>query len=159
MKLDRAESLLTRAVESIAAACLLGILGLITLLVILRYAFNSGIVGANEVAVVLFVYASALGAAVELGRREHIAILFAVEKLSSAGRRFATIASFGLVAGLNLLIAWQSWEWISVTGDFLMPATQMPRSAVQLAIPIGCLLSTLYCLLGTLRANDDGASA
>ena len=63
------------------------------------------------------------------------------------------------MAALNVVIAWQSVGWIAVTGDYLMPATQMPRLVAQLAVPLGCLLTTLYCLLGLLRTlRKEGAA-
>ena len=154
--LSRAEAGLSRAVESISSFCLLAVLGLISLLVVLRYVFNAGIVGANEVATVLFVYATALGAAVEVGRREHIAITYFVERFRPSRRRVAVVFSFALIAALNLTIAWQSVEWIAVTGDYLMPATQMPRRVAQAAVPLGCLLTTVYCLFGALEARREG---
>ncbi len=159
MTLDAIESKLSRAIEAVAAACLLAILVLIAALVLLRYVFNAGIVGANEASVILFVYASALGAAVEAGRGRHIAIAFAVDKLGPAGRRWARAAAFSLVALLNAWIAWLSLGWIEATGEFLMPATQLPRFAVQAAIPLGCGLATLYCLLAVRRVLAGGDPA
>lgn len=157
MTLVQIESKLSRAIEALASAFLFGILALISVLVLLRYIFNAGIVGANEIATVLFVYTSALGAAVEVGRREHIAITFAVERLDPALRRVAGTASLAAVGLLNAVIAWQSVEWISMTGGYLMPATQMPRIVVQAAIPLGCALATFYCLLGARQLLGEEA--
>ncbi len=156
--LDQLESWTSRALEAVASMCLLGILSVISVLVLLRYVFNAGIVGANEIATVLFVYTTALGAAVEIGRREHIAITVVVDKLRPAARRTAGIVSFAAVALLHSVIAWQSVEWIAVTGGYLMPATQTPRFVAQLAVPLGCVLATLYCLIGirrTLRGEES----
>ena len=67
--LEKAERVLTRVLEAIASLCLLAILVLIVVLVTLRYVCNAGIVGANEFATILFVYTTAIGSAVAIGRR------------------------------------------------------------------------------------------
>jgi len=75
------ESILTKMLEGLLAICFLAIVTIVITLVVLRYAFNSSITGANEVITILFVYTTSLGAAVAVGRREHISITFAVECL------------------------------------------------------------------------------
>ncbi len=62
IKLERS---ITRLLEGIVVLCFLGIFTLIITLVILRYGFNTTIIGANELVVILFIYSSALGAAVK----------------------------------------------------------------------------------------------
>ncbi len=158
--LYRLEAALSRALEAVAAVCLCVLFGLIVTLVLLRYLFNTGIVGANETATVLFVYATALGAAVEVGRREHIAVTFFVDKLGERARRAAAGLAFALVALINGVIVWQSLRWIAVTGGYLMPATQAPRIVAQLAVPVGCGLAVVYCLIGiaTTLKGDRGTS-
>jgi len=159
LKLDRFESVLSRTVEAVATACLLAIFALVSVLVLLRYVFNAGIVGGNEIATLLFVYAAVLGAAVEAGRHGHIAIRVLVDKLAPTKQRIAEIAGFGVVVILNVVIAWQSIGWIAITGDYLMPATQMPRLVAHFAVPLGCVLTALYSLLGIVKRLRTEGSA
>ena len=70
------EKLLSRILVGFIAVCLLSIVLLVMTLVILRYGFNSTIIGANEFVVILFIFSSAIGAAVVIGKKEHIAITF-----------------------------------------------------------------------------------
>ena len=155
--LEKAEKILTRLLEWIASVCLLLILVLIVTLVTLRYVFNTGIVGANEFAAILFVYTTAIGSAVAVGRREHISVDFLVEKLGPALRRWAGVLALVLVAMINGIILWQSFHWISVTGSYIMPATQLPRVVAQVSVPIGCSLAIFYCFVrvaNTLRGES-----
>lgn len=146
----RLEAGLGDLLEKLMALCFLVILITTITLVVLRYVFNSSITGANELITVLFVYTTSIGAAVALGKREHIAIPAVVERLPKRLR--GTIDALGLllVAGLNVVVAWQSATWISVTGDFLMPTTGAPRAVAQLSIPLGCGLASLWCVLRLL---------
>ena len=43
--------------------------------------FNQSITGANEIVTILFIYTTALGAAISIGRNEHIGIDFFVSLL------------------------------------------------------------------------------
>ena len=124
-------------------------------LVALRYLFNSSITGANELVTILFVYTTAIGAAVAVGKGEHIAISLAVEKLSRRGRRIAEIIQLLLVAGLNAVMIFYSIAWIRITGEFLMPSTGLPRAAVQMSVPIGCGLAIVYCVLRLISPLPD----
>ena len=154
--LEKTEKLLTRLLEGIASLCLLAILVLIVILVTLRYVFNEGIVGANEFATILFVYTTAIGSAVAIGRREHISVDYLVEKLGPGSRRWADVGALVLVAVINGVLLWQSFRWISVTGSYIMPATLLPRVVVQVSVPIGCSLAIFYCfvrLASTLRGE------
>ena len=141
------EIILGRILEGLLAVCLFAIAGTVVVLVILRYLFNSSITGANEAVTILFVYTTALGAAIAVGKGEHIAIDFATEALSTRGRRIADIVGLILVAALNCVMLGYSIGWIRLTGDYLMPLLGLPRVFAQLSVPVGCGLAILYCLL------------
>lgn len=141
------ESLLTRGLEIVLAMCLLAIATIVVTLVVLRYVFNSSITGANETVTILFVYTTALGAAVAIGKREHIAIPLAVEALPPRGQKVVDVVGLILVAILNAVMLCYGIGWIRITGDYLMPSTGLPRAAVQMSIPLGCGLAIVYCLL------------
>jgi TRAP-type C4-dicarboxylate transport system permease small subunit len=145
--MKRLEAVLTRILEGLLSVCLFAIAGTVVVLVILRYLFNSSITGANEAVTILFVYTTALGAAIAIGKREHIAIGLATEALSTRGRRIADLVGLILVTALNGVMLAYSIGWIRVTGDYLMPSLGLPRVLAQLSIPVGCGLAILYCLL------------
>ena len=159
--MDRLEIMLSKTLEVFLALCLLAIFLVVVTLVIARYVFNAAIPGANESIVIIFIYASSIGGALAAGRREHIAIRFAVEKLSPAARRWIDAVGTLLVALINGVMVWFSFHWIGITGDYLMPSTGLPRIAAQLSIPIGCGLAAVYCLVRALSEllNRSGNTA
>jgi TRAP-type C4-dicarboxylate transport system permease small subunit len=148
----RLEAALTRVLEGLAALGFLVMLAVVIVLVLLRYVFNSSITGANELITVVFVYCTAIGAAIAVGRREHIAIPAVAERLPKAPRQVVDALGLLLVGGLNAALAWQSVTWIKVTGDFLMPSTELPRVVAQLSVPLGCGLASLWCGLRLVLA-------
>ena len=79
--LDRWERRISGILEGTITLFFAIILVLTVLLVILRYLFNSSIMGGNELMGYLFIYTTALGAAVAIGKGEHIQISFFVEHL------------------------------------------------------------------------------
>ena len=147
MSLQAFERRLTTLLESVLAAGLLGMFLVVVLLVALRYAFQSGLVGANETATVVFVYLSSLGAAVAVGRQEHIRVDLLSARLGRRGRLALEACNLGMVAILNAVLAASSVAWIAATGQTLMPVTQMPRYLLQASVPLGCGLATLYCAI------------
>ncbi len=154
------ETLLTKTLEFVLAMLLLAISGTVVALVVLRYVFNSSITGANELVTILFVYTTAVGAALAIGKREHIAIPFAVEALPRRAQKFADIVGLVLVATLNAVMLGYSIGWIRITGEYLMPSTGLPRAVAQLSVPLGCGLAVVYCMLRLLvpvAAQQDAA--
>lgn len=135
------------------AVGLLFIAAIVVLQVLLSSCFNSSITGANEMITKLFVYVTAVGAAVAVGRHEHIAITFATEALSKLVQRWLDAIALVFVALVNAVVVAYSFHWINVTGHYVMPPTSLPRILAQLAIPIGSGLAVLFCFL-RLFGND-----
>ena len=149
------ENRLTKLLEFFLAMNLLAMTTIVVSLVVLRYCFNSSITGANELITVLFVFTTAIGAAVAVGRREHIAIPIAVERLPKRGRIVTDVLALASVAALNVVMVAYSFGWIRITGDYLMPSTGLPRIVVQISVPIGCGLAVFYCLLRLATVSGD----
>ena len=65
---------LTCFLEVLICLCFLSFFTMVILLVGLRYLFDYSIIGVNEIINILFVYTTAIGAAIAVGQRGHIAI-------------------------------------------------------------------------------------
>lgn len=122
------------------------ILMLTILLVILRYGFNTAIIGGNEAMEYLFIYTTAIGAAVALGKREHIKITYFVDKLPLAVKGVVNVLDLILIGFINGVMIWYSIPWIKSVGSFESPVLRIPNMIVQASVPIGCSLVILYCL-------------
>ena len=81
--LIKLQEFFTKIVEIILMFFFLIIIFFTILLVILRYVFNTGISSGYELISYLFIYTTALGAAVSIVKREHIKITYFIDKLPS----------------------------------------------------------------------------
>ena len=145
-RIVKIEKLLTRILVGILAFSLLCIVLLVMTLVVLRYGFNSTIIGANEFVVILFIYSSAIGAAVVLGQKEHIAITWFIDKLPPSIRRVVDIVNYSLIAFLNGVMIWYGMRWINITGSYLTAVLKIHQVYAQIVVPIGCSIAILYCI-------------
>ncbi len=115
------------------------------LLVVLRYVFNTGITGGNELMEYLFVYTTVIGSAIAVGSKEHIRIGYFVE---NRGRLIQIVTDlFGIfcIALINAVFIYLSHSWISKVGCSESPVMRIPMYMVQISVPVGCILSLIYC--------------
>ena len=141
------ERILVRVLEVSFCVCFLIMFTLVVTQVALRYGFNESIGGANELATILFAYTSALGIAVGIAKRDHMAISWFTERFPARLRRAIDVAGLVLLAVLNLVIFWYSLRWIDITGSRMISVLHVPRWTAQIAIPIGTGASAIFCFL------------
>jgi TRAP-type C4-dicarboxylate transport system permease small subunit len=146
VRFSATENILTRVLVGIISLCFLSIIVLVITLVILRYGFNSTIIGANEFVVILFIYTSVLGAAIVIGKKEHIAITYFFDKLPNSFKDAIYIFNLILIAILNGVMIWYSIRWISITGEYLTAVLRIQQAYAQTIVPIGCGVAILYCI-------------
>ena len=147
------EFILTRTLERAIALFLFAIFVIVLVLVAARYLKGASVTGANEIITVLFIYATSIGAALAIGRDEHLSIVFVLEKFPRRVRSVAEVLRILLVGLINGVVLYYSLSWIQTTGGYLMPSTNLPRWVVQLSIPLGCTLALIYCALRLIHRN------
>ncbi len=147
---------LTESIEGLVTLLLGLILVITNLLVFLRYGLNTGLTGGNELISYLFIYTTALGAAVSIGRNDHIRITYFINKLSGWKKRTVKIINLLLIAFINLVIIWLSFPWIEMTGQYESPVMRVPNWSIQICVPIGCGLVALFCFYRILSLIIDG---
>ena len=138
---------LIKLLEITCGICFVVMFVLVVTQVALRYGFNESIGGANELATILFAYTSALGIAIGIARRDHMAISWFTERLGPRSRRIIDVIGLVLLALLNAVIFWYSIRWIDITGARMISVLQVPRWTAQIAIPIGTGASVIFCLI------------
>ena len=154
--LKRFAALLTRALDTVIASFFAVILLITILQVILRYVFNESIIGGNELMEGLFIYTTAIGAAVAVRRRQHISISYLVERLPAILQRLDDIAVHALIAFLNGVMIFYSIRWITKVGGNESPVMRVPEWIFQISIPIGCGLVIVYCLVMIILTVGGG---
>lgn len=145
-----------RIIENIISLCLLSVFGITVILVIMKYFFNTSITGANEIVIILFIYSTAIGASLAIAKGDHISITVFTEKLPKRFTKPLQIIQLFLLITINAVLFWYCFQWIEITGGYKMPMTGLPRSVVQLSIPIGCGIALIFCVnsvISVLRVN------
>lgn len=145
-KLYQIERYMTRTLEVVMTLLFFIILCVTITLVIMRYGFNAAIIGGNEAMNYLFIYTTALGAAVAISRDEHIKISYFIDNIKPHLRRYVDILNYLLIAAVNAVMIWYSLPWIRSTGYFESPVLRIPNWIVQISVPLGCGLVILFCL-------------
>ena len=145
-KLYSIERRVNKLIEGMVTVLFFIILSLTIVLVIMRYGLNSTIVGGSEAMNYLFIYTTALGVSVSIGKGSHIKISYFIDKLSGKVRMIINILNFTLIGFINAVMAWQSIPWIISAGYFESPVLRIPNWMVYGSVPLRCSLVILYCI-------------
>jgi TRAP-type C4-dicarboxylate transport system permease small subunit len=157
--LIRVASLLILILDCVIASIFTVILLITILQVILRYVFNESIIGGNELMEGLFIYTTAIGAAVAVRRRRHINISYIIQQLPKFLQRLDDILVHALIAFLNGVMIFYSLRWIGKVGSNESPVMRVPEWIFQISIPIGCSLVIAYCLVMIVLVICDELTA
>lgn len=134
--MKRVADLLERITEWIMGVILAAMVVLVFGNVVLRYMFNSGIVAAEELARLLFVWMVFLGATLALRTKQHIGLEMLQERLSPKARR-----ACAFVSHLLMLYA----IWLFVEGSWLQLLIGLDTYSTVLRFPMA-----LYAAAGFL---------
>ena len=147
MKIDR---YLTKIIDLFLGVLFMAIFIMVFYQVILRYVFSTSIFGTAEVYTMFFTWASAMGAALMLRKREHIKIDVLINRLPRKAAKVVLTINYSLIAVLCFFIAWESLSWLNTVKSFLSPVTGISRAVESITIPIAFFLMIFYCALNIL---------
>jgi TRAP-type C4-dicarboxylate transport system permease small subunit len=148
--LEKIAHVLRIVLDGVIASFFAAILLVTILQVLLRYGFNSAVLGGNEAMEGLFIYTTAIGAAAAIRTRQHISINFLVNLLPVMLQKGADVLVHLLVAFLNVVMIYYSVAWISKVGSNESPVMRVPEWTMQISIPLGCGLVICYCFLNII---------
>jgi C4-dicarboxylate transporter DctQ subunit len=132
--------LLGRLEELLGGLAFVGMTAIVFVNVVLRYAFNAPIPGADELATLGFTWAVFVGAAAAAGQRLHIGIEFIGNLFPARGRVVLGLAAVLLMAAFAALVGVYGTK-LMLSGHFKRtPVLQWSYTWVYLAIPVGAAL-------------------
>lgn len=137
---------ITRAVEAAMVVLFGTFLAIVIAKVVLR-PFDMSIFGVDELVKMSFLTTSALGGAIAISKREHIAITFFIEKLPRPFTMGFYILGLFLVAVMNAALVYLSFDWIAGPGRNIWQPFGMPQAYVFVVVPIACGLAVFYCFV------------
>jgi TRAP-type C4-dicarboxylate transport system permease small subunit len=114
---------------------LIGMFGLMAVLVfgnvVLRYAFNSGIVFSEEVSRFLFMWLTLIGAVIVMKDNGHLGMSSVVKRLGERGQRICRFLADSLTLGCCLLLVNGSWRQFLIGMHDHAPVTGASLGLVQ----------------------------
>jgi TRAP-type C4-dicarboxylate transport system permease small subunit len=156
----RAVDLLFKAAEALLAALLLAMVLMVFGNVVLRYAFNSGIVVSEELSRFCFVWLTFIGAVVAMREGAHLGMDGVVTRLGRRGRLACLIAGEMLVVACCAMFFWGTWRQHEINATNAAPVTGLSMIwvfgvAYVTSVGIGAL--ALHKLVRALRGRlaDD----
>ena len=102
--MDRIIDRVCRLVEILIAALLAAMVAMVFGNVVLRYAFNSGIIVSEELSRWLFLWVTFLGGVVALREHAHLGTDALVSRLPAAGKKFCLVVGHGLMLYVTWLV-------------------------------------------------------
>lgn len=159
--LDRLTPLVTHALEISIVACLAVMSILVFGNVVLRYAFNSGIVLSEELSRLLFVWLVFLGAILASREHAHIGVDLLIKRLPAAGKRLCIALTALIMLGICVMLIWGSALQMRINFTNALPVSGLPYASLYAAGVVGgagLLISILYNVLVALtrpQSNDE----
>ena len=149
--LGLADRVVNRAVELVGVSLLAGILAIIFINALTRYALNYSFIWAEEVVIGLVPWLAVTGLFLSVRRRQMIQIEFFLEKFPPAGRRLlATLADL-LGAVMLAWLAWLGFNYVATFGGDPTPYLALPKGLFTSAMWLGSAVVALAFVVAAWR--------
>ncbi len=119
--------------------------------VVSRFVFHHAFVWSDELASILFLWLAMLGAVVALQRGEHMRLTALVSRLSPAWQARLRVLAVAAPALFLLILLPSAQDYVSDDWYIETPALGLSDAVRTAAVPVGCLLMLLFCLLRLAR--------
>ncbi|WP_210200573.1 TRAP transporter small permease [Cohaesibacter celericrescens] len=148
--LKRAEDTVMSFMKWILILAMSGMVGVVFLQIVSRYAFSFSLGWSEEVARLLFICITFLGAAVLARKEDHLKVTVITDMLPERAKHFAALfaTSVALICGRFLVEG--GWETMVREWDQRTPSLQFPMGIVFLIIFLSVCLLTLWLFVNFL---------
>jgi tripartite ATP-independent transporter DctM subunit len=140
-------------IESVAAALVLAEIVVLFAGVTARYAFHAPLVWSDELASILFLWLSMLGAVVALRRGEHMRMTAVVGKVGLPARRLLEALAIAASIAFLALVIWPAYEYAADEAFIVTPALEVSNAWRAAAIPVGVALMMFFGALRLARLS------
>ncbi|MBP2294553.1 TRAP transporter small permease [Azospirillum rugosum] len=157
--MNRVVAALERVTEWIMALMLAVMVALVFGNVVLRYIFNSGIVAAEEIARLMFVWLVFLGATLALRRNQHLGLDFLQARLPASVRRACAVVSHLLMLYALYLFVTGSWTQLLIGTQTYSTVLRFPMAFYAAAgfFPAIAMALTILANLWKILSGDRDA--
>lgn len=123
--------------------------------VVLRYAFNSGLVFSEEVSRFVFMWLTLLGALVAMHDGAHLGMNSVIAALPEWGRRISRFVSDALMLACCILLAHGTWRQVVLAMDDRATVSGVPMGIVFSALLV-CAVGIAMILVHSLWRQATG---
>src|SRR3954462_13911800 len=143
----RVDNAIGATVEAVAGSLVLVEIVVLLAGVIARYVFHKPLVWSDELASVLFLWLSMLGAVVALRRGEHMRMTGIVNRVSPQARAMLETLALTVPLTFLALVMWPAFEYAYEELPVVSPAMELSNAWRASAIPYGLALMAIVALL------------
>ncbi|CAM3687116.1 TRAP transporter small permease [Bordetella tumulicola] len=149
--LARIDSALIWLNKFILGTLVLGMTLLVFANVVLRYLGGSSLSWVEELTRYMMIWCVYLGAGLALRNGSHVAVELLQDALPKRAMHALRVAVAMAILAFLLTIAWYGFAYSSRTMMQSSAVMSLPLGLVYLAVPVGCVLSTVHLLFGFRR--------
>jgi tripartite ATP-independent transporter DctM subunit len=150
------ENALAAVVEHVAGALVLVEIFVLLAGVTARYAFHDPLVWSDEVAGILFLWLSMLGAVVALRRGEHMRMTGVVSRVPAGARAILETLSLTVPLAFLALVLWPAFQYMQEEMPVVSPAMEISNGWRASALPVGVALMGIVAVLRLVRRHEPG---
>ncbi|MBN1293627.1 MAG: TRAP transporter small permease [Candidatus Latescibacteria bacterium] len=145
--------IIDRLLDICVSVVLASMTAVVTVNVFCRFVLSFSLSWGDEVAQILLVWMTFLGAAVAMRTGAHYAFDYLVRSIPDApGRFFSGLSQLIVIAMTFLLAYWGIQVTIQISG-WIMPATGISRAWVYSACPVGSVFMLLYAVKNFVKST------
>lgn len=111
-----------------------------------RFVLQFSISWGDELAQILLVWLTFLGAAAATREKAHYAFDYLVRNLPGRAKKVFIVFTQLVCIGAISILLWYSWQVTWGIRRWIMPATEINRAFVYGACPAGCLFMLMYAI-------------
>ncbi|RYX94429.1 MAG: TRAP transporter large permease subunit [Comamonadaceae bacterium] len=145
------ERWLRQGVEVLASLVVVAEVVILLLGIVSRSLWNHPIIWSDELASILFLWLAMLGTALAVQRGSHMRLTFFVSMVSPRVRRWAETLAVGVTALLLAMLLHPAYEYLQDQSFVETPALGWSGMVRAMAIPFGCCIAFVSCLLRFAR--------
>jgi len=145
--MTRINQVIDKLIFYLLSAALGAVVGICFVQVVARYVFNASFTWAEEISVIILLWAVWLGACLAIKQQNHLRVKILEEKINPKSVLMLRLTLYGLAILFLGMIAWMSKTLIESSAFMtLFSLPDVPRNVMNYSVPIGCILMVYYLL-------------
>ena len=154
--MNKVHAAIDRMLFYLVGALLGGVVCICFAQVIARYVFNSSFTWAEEISIVILLWAAWIGACLGVKDNLHLRVSLVEDRLTPRTRFFFRLATNSLAVVFLAIIAFSSRITIDAMANMTLGSLpSIPMNAMYWSVPVGCLLLIYYLIRSIGKGLQD----